>query len=63
MSFPFVEEPVKANKLSLHAWHFDIATGKIITYDSGQNKFVPLLEEEQVNEEVFSFRLPASGCS
>ncbi len=32
MTFPFVKEAVENNKLSVHGWYFDIATGDLLEY-------------------------------
>jgi len=33
-SYPLVQEGIKAGKLSLHAWFFDVTTGDVEQYDS-----------------------------
>lgn len=42
VSFPWIASRVKTGKLSLHAWHFDIATGTMLAYDKDSDTFSPL---------------------
>ncbi len=42
LTYPMVKERVDAGKLYLNAWHYDIATGEIKSYDSHSQEFVPL---------------------
>lgn len=41
-TFPWIEERVKNNKLLLHAWYFELATGVIHAYDQQKNSWVIL---------------------
>jgi carbonic anhydrase len=41
-TFPWINKRVLENKLFLHAWYFDLATGAIETYKSSSDKFIPL---------------------
>jgi carbonic anhydrase len=45
MGFPWIAERVKQGKLSIHAWHFDIASGMMMTYDAANDTFSPVLED------------------
>ena len=38
-SFPFIDERIKAGKLSLHGWYFDIAAGALLEYLPGDSGF------------------------
>ncbi len=38
-SFPFVREAVKAGRLQLHGWYFDLDRGELHNYDPGTNSF------------------------
>jgi carbonic anhydrase len=42
MTYPYIKEKVKDQKLYLHAWHFTIDTGEIEYYEPESFKFVPL---------------------
>lgn len=44
-TFPWISERIKSGKLSIHAWHFDIATGVIIAYDEKTDSFSPLTKK------------------
>lgn len=41
-TFPWIADRVAKNRLSLHAWYFNLKTGMIETYQSDINAFVPL---------------------
>lgn len=41
-TFPFVRTRLEAGTLEIHGWYFDIATGTLMTYDSGGDCFTPL---------------------
>lgn len=38
-TFPWIDEKVRQQTLSLHAWNFDIAKGLLEEYDEAQNRF------------------------
>lgn len=38
-SFPWIKERISKGELSTHAWHFDIKTGKITSYNSELKSF------------------------
>jgi len=38
-TYPFVEEAIKAGRLFLHGWYFDIGTGCMHAYVPGENRF------------------------
>lgn len=42
MTFPWIQEGVEANRLHLHGWLFDLATGVIDAYDEDKKAFFPL---------------------
>ena len=42
IGYPFIAEKVSQNQLSIHLWHFDIATGQLETYDEASQSFVAL---------------------
>ncbi len=42
MTYPTIEQRVNEGKLSLHAWHYDIKSGEIATYDEEIEDFVVL---------------------
>lgn len=46
-TFPWIEERVKQNLLSIHGWVFDIKTGTIKAYDYEKHVFQPLMEQVQ----------------
>lgn len=46
-SFPFVDERVKAGKLTLHGWYFDLEHGELLEYDAEQRSFLPLASAEE----------------
>jgi len=46
MTFPFVKERVNKGILQLHGWWFDIAKADVYAYESGQNRFVLIDDEE-----------------
>lgn len=39
VSFPWVKEAIKAGKLQLHGWYFDIKSGTLSEYKHGAEKF------------------------
>lgn len=39
VSFPWVKEAIKEDKLTLHGWYFDIKTGNLSEYDWQMEKF------------------------
>jgi len=39
LTFPWISEKVKANVLFLHAWHFELSSGKILAYNSQNGLF------------------------
>lgn len=41
-SFPWIRDAVTAKKLALHAWHFDIETGNIESYQDDSGEFILL---------------------
>ena len=41
-TFPWIQERVSNQQLSLHGWYFDLDSGNIEAYDSGEGTFVPL---------------------
>ena len=44
LTYPNVRRRVKACKLNLHAWWFDIAPGDMLAYASEANSYVPAIE-------------------
>ncbi len=42
LSFPWILDKIKADKLFLHQWFFDIKTGEIITYCDATEEYQPL---------------------
>jgi carbonic anhydrase len=44
-TYPVIRSKLHGNKISLHAWIYEIETGKIYAYDVNQSKFVPLIFE------------------
>jgi len=42
LTYPEVKEKVEAGKLHLHAWHYNIKTGKIKYFDDEKNEYRPL---------------------
>lgn len=42
LTYPYIKEKVKTQKIFLHGWHFSIDTGVIEYYDPASFKFVPL---------------------
>ncbi len=45
LSFPWIAERVKQGSLSIHAWHFDIASGMMMAYDEASDSFSPVIED------------------
>ncbi len=45
-TYPFVQERVKAKKLRIQGWWFDIAQADVYCYEQGFNRFVLIDEEE-----------------
>ncbi|MEI7669301.1 MAG: carbonic anhydrase [Pseudomonadota bacterium] len=43
LTFPWIAERIKNGKLSINAWHFDIASGVIISYDKEKDEFLPIV--------------------
>ncbi len=41
-TFPWIAERISANRLSLHAWYFNLKTGMIETYQNETQQFIPL---------------------
>lgn len=41
-SFPWISDRLKAGKLSIHLWYFDLASGLIYSYDQNSKEFEPL---------------------
>ena len=44
LTYPYVNKLVKAEKLFIHGWYYDIETGRIRYYDPEKKTFVPLSE-------------------
>jgi carbonic anhydrase len=42
LTHPVVANAVKAKKVRLHGWVFDIAMGEVLTYDAAAGEFIPL---------------------
>ena len=42
LCYPFIAEKVAQQKLAIHLWHFDIATGQLEAYDANTKHFVAL---------------------
>jgi carbonic anhydrase len=38
-TFPWIRERVADRRLTLHGWYFDIGTGLLEIYDSGEGRF------------------------
>ncbi len=52
LTYPYIRDKVKEQKIYLHGWHFAIETGIIEYFDPTSSKFVPLstvLEKATVN--------------
>lgn len=45
-TYPLVQEKLKQNKLNIHGWYFDIATGDVYAYEELFNQFVLMDEQE-----------------
>lgn len=41
-TYPVIRSKLHSGKLALHAWFYEIETGKIFAYDANKNQFVPL---------------------
>lgn len=44
-SYPFILEKLKAGKLTISGWYFNIQSGDILSYDKASGKFSKLLDE------------------
>ncbi len=44
LTHPAVAAAVKAKEVRLHGWVFDIATGRVMTYDVKSGEFIPLTQ-------------------
>jgi carbonic anhydrase len=55
LTYPHVGELVKAEKLFIHGWYYDIETGRIRYYDPEQKEFIPMSDLAK------SFELGESG--
>jgi len=42
MTYSFIRDAVKENKLKIHGWHFDIKTGNILEHDKTSGKFLDI---------------------
>lgn len=42
MTFPWLQQKVTEQLLTIHLWFFDIKTGQIFAFDEGQKSFLPL---------------------
>lgn len=42
-TFPWIEERIKNNELSIHAWYFHLESGNIQSYQDTDNEFVSLI--------------------
>jgi carbonic anhydrase len=42
IKYPYVEKRLKENKISVHAWHFNIETGEIMAFDPNTKFFEPI---------------------
>lgn len=42
LTFPWIQDNLRQEKLILHLWFFDIKTGQIFTYNNAQQKYLPL---------------------
>lgn len=52
LTYPYIKEKVKNEKIFLHGWHFSIETGVVEYYDPESLKFIPLtslLEKSKAN--------------
>lgn len=47
-SYPFIQERLKASKLRLHGWWFDIAQADVFCYEKSVNQFV-LIDQKEGN--------------
>jgi carbonic anhydrase len=43
LTFPWVKDKVNQGQLELHAWHFDLASGKLMELTPGSPHFTPIL--------------------
>lgn len=50
LTYPYVNKLVKEDKLFIHAWYYDIETGRIRYYDPEQKRFVPLSDLAKYHE-------------
>ncbi|MBF0281120.1 MAG: carbonic anhydrase [Zetaproteobacteria bacterium] len=39
LTFPWISEKIRENKLQIHGWHYDIATAQLLSFDSVQGAF------------------------
>lgn len=44
-AFPFVRERLENGTLRIAGWVFDIATGKVYSYDPAEDEFLPLVDD------------------
>lgn len=42
LSFPWIQEAIRQDKLMIHLWFFDIKLGQIMTYSEASHQFEPL---------------------
>jgi len=45
-TYPLVDERIRAGRLSLHGWWFDIAAAEVLAYEEGEDRFVVIDEAE-----------------
>jgi carbonic anhydrase len=57
-TYPVIRSKLQENKLSLHAWVYEIETGKIFAYNVNKSKFVPLIFEPFLLTEPLSTLQP-----
>lgn len=46
-TFPWVKQRIMTGKLKLHAWHFDLSSGKLLELTPETNEFSAILESEK----------------
>lgn len=42
LSFPWIEAAVRAHRLTLHGWYFDLLGGLLLAHDATSGRFVPV---------------------
>jgi carbonic anhydrase len=45
-SYPVVRKAAREGRLHVHAWYFEIGTGRVLRYSPEREQFEPIREEE-----------------